>query len=215
MNYKILNSHNFFPALIVDDWYTKEEKESVWKELDFYTKKGFLVRSENRPDTATDETGNKLARSFRIYPDNIYNFDNRNVSDILTLTDKFREKKFHDLVTECFGAKSRMYFNTNRENCLISYYENNDYYDEHCDVFAITILIWLYKEPKKYKGGDLILTESNCKIENINNRMVMFPSYYLHKVTPVNFNENLNQLGYGRYTITHFFFTFPGTNKTI
>jgi hypothetical protein len=213
MNYKILNSVNNFPALIVDDWYTKEEEKAIHTELNFYTKKKFLVRSEDRPDTASDKDGNKLARSFRIYPDNIYNFDNRNVSDILTLTSKFREKKFQDLVTEAFGPKGRLFFNTNRENCLISYYENNDYYDEHCDVFSITILIWLYKEPKKYKGGDLILTESDCKIENINNRMVMFPSYYLHKVTPVKFNETVSELGYGRYTITHFFFTLPGVKN--
>ena len=209
MKYKILNSINNFPALIVDDWYNAEEEQCVWKELNFYTNKRTLLRSEQDITTATNKEGESLVKSFRIYPDLIYNPQYRNQSNICYYTEKFRKKEFHSLVSESFGPIYRMFQNTNSEKTLISYYENKDYYNEHCDIFAFTLLIWFYRQPKKYKGGDLVLTESNCTVENIHNRLIMFPSYYLHKVTPVDFKNSTEEIGFGRYTITHFFYTTP------
>jgi hypothetical protein len=37
-----------------------------------------------------------------------------------------------------------------------------------------------------------------------NNRMIMFPSYYTHSVSPVKMDGEKNQ-GLGRHTITHFY----------
>ena len=77
----------------------------------------------------------------------------------------------------------RQFPETNRDTSFISYYEDADNFKPHFDVFQFTALIWLYKEPRDFEGGDLILHDfENKKIELKNNRLVFFPSYYLHSV---------------------------------
>jgi len=212
-NYKIVNKGTLFPALLIDDWFNEEEEKCIWRELDFYTKKRFLKRAEDRDDTATNKDGEKLSRSFRIYPCEIfnvlYNYDNY-CSDILYYMKKIRDESFREILKEALGeALYRFWLNTNSDSTMISYYENSDYYDTHCDVYNFTILIWFYKKPKLYGGGDLILPETNTLIENKHNRIFIFPSYYLHQVTPINFFDKTNELGFGRYTITHFLWHQP------
>ena len=62
---------------------------------------------------------------------------------------------------------------------------------------------------KLYTGGDFYFPESDTTIESKHNRMCIFPSYYLHQVKPIIFNNKPKELGYGRYTITHFYYTYP------
>ena len=66
-----------------------------------------------------------------------------------------------------------------------------------------SMLIWLYKTPKKFKGGEFSFKKENRKIELKNNRMILFPSYLEHKVTKLNMKNSGDNNG--RYTITHFF----------
>ena len=51
--------------------------------------------------------------------------------------------------------------------------------------------------------------ESDCEVKLKNNRAVFFPCCYLHKVTPVKFHTQPKEIGYGRYTITHFYYSQP------
>jgi hypothetical protein len=67
------------------------------------------------------------------------------------------------------------------------------------------MLIWLHKEPKMYQGGDFEIVNSNTVIESKNNRMVLFPSFYYHKVHKLTM-DNSNEENFGRYTITHFLY---------
>jgi Rps23 Pro-64 3,4-dihydroxylase Tpa1-like proline 4-hydroxylase len=67
-------------------------------------------------------------------------------------------------------------------------------------------LCWFFREPKQFTGGGLTFTEPNYKINLKHNRMVMFPSYMMHEVEPVKFDKQPKDMGYGRYTITHFFY---------
>ena len=43
--------------------------------------------------------------------------------------------------------------------------------------------------------------------------MIIFPSFLNHAVTPLEFEEE-KPLGWGRYTITHFFYSIPNTVYT-
>ena len=61
-----------------------------------------------------------------------------------------------------------------------------------------------FKEPKQFKGGQFNLPQANVTIPMKNNRMIMFPSYYTHSVSPVKMDGEKNQ-GLGRHTITHFY----------
>ena len=98
---------------------------------------------------------------------------------------------------------------SNKDTSLVSYYEENDHYKPHHDVFLWTCQIWMVKEPRLFDGGNFILNESETEIKLKNNRLVMFPSCYLHSVTPIKFHTKPKEIGYGRYTITHFYYSIP------
>jgi len=193
--------------LIIDNWYKKEELKRVMKELDYLSCTP-MSRSENSFETARNSDNKSLSSSFRIYPEQLYTEKGYINSPILGSLKKFQQQEFHQKVTDAFKSSNtaidRVFMDTNASSTIINYYETNDRYDEHHDVFQFTILIWVYKEPKSFEGGDLIFTKLNEKIECKNNRMVLFPSFYYHAVTPVKMKTS--NVGFGRYAITHFFF---------
>ena len=66
-------------------------------------------------------------------------------------------------------------------------------------------LIWFFQEPKKFKGGNLKFTQSFKTVECKNNRMVLFPSYYLHEVDKIIMKKKDMKKNLGRYCLTHFY----------
>jgi Rps23 Pro-64 3,4-dihydroxylase Tpa1-like proline 4-hydroxylase len=193
------------PYLVIDNWFSEKELNSIWKELEFYSEREKLARSEdNLTVTPTDLQKNPLAFSYRIYLDNFYKFEKRNISTILNCQKKFQTLDFYDKIKSI--PMARQFPNTNGDTSQVSYYENGDHFKSHYDVFQFTILIWLFKEPKKFEGGDLLFDELNEKIEVKNNRLLFFPSYYIHSVDEIKMQNDIN-IGYGRYCITHFYYT--------
>jgi len=196
------------PFLTCDSWFTPEEEKMVWKELDFYTNKSSLDHSSNGP-VATDAKGNQLASNFRIYPENMYTEKGRDMSAIFTLKNKLATNEINSFIHDNMTpGPFSCYKGSNRDNTLISYYHSGDYYKSHHDAFQFTILIWFNKEPKAYSGGDFHFTDAKIEVPSLHNRLIIFPSYLNHAVTPLEF-ETPKPLGFGRYTITHFFYTVP------
>jgi len=192
---------------VIDNWYTPNEEKAVWKELDFFsvTPKDQIKRAENTI-VARDPDGISLSKAYRYYIEDYYK--NRQVSPIINCTYKQKTLKFHNIIKECMPY-ARNFSSSNGDSTLISYYEENDYYDAHHDVFQWTCLIWMVREPRLFDGGDFKLTEPDIEVKLKNNRMVMFPCCYLHSVSPVKFHTQPKEIGYGRYTITHFYYSFP------
>ena len=186
-----------FPFLVIDNFYSKENLNLIWKELDFLIDK---VRPEDKVVAKMD--GKSLASVKRVYLDTLYN--DRKTSNILEF---FPSKLYSDEIIDTYVdlVPSGINFATsNYDSTQLSYYENKDGYKPHTDVFQHTALTWLFKEPKKFEGGDLVFTQSNIKVDCIYNRTVLFPSWYYHGVTQIKMNdEDLNK-GFGRWAITHF-----------
>lgn len=195
-----------FPFLVIDNWFDKQTEKAIWSELDYYLSKNKTeqLRAENTI-VAHNEKNEPLGRSYRWYIDRLYTQEGRTYSTILQRTDMFQKFEFHEIMQN-IKPQYRSFTDTNRTSTIISYYENNDYYKPHHDAFQWTSLIWFYKEPKKFTGGDLKFTEPDYKIDVKHNRMVMFPCYYLHEVLPVKIKD-LKDTGHGRWTLTHFFIT--------
>jgi len=193
--------------LIIDDWYDEDTFKKVIKELDYLSCTP-MVRSEDGSLSALTDEGISKSKSSRIYPEELYTDKGFFCSPILSSLKKMQQKDFHDKVSDTFKntgtALAEGFTSTNASSTIISYYENNDKYDEHYDVFQYTVLIWVYKEPKLFKGGDLVFPKLNKTIECKNNRMILFPSFYYHAVTPIEMKTNKE--GCGRYAITHFFY---------
>ena len=194
-----------FPFLLFDNWYTPNEEKAVWKELDFYSSlpRESTERAENSV-VARYADGKSYSKAYRHYPLNIFAKDGLKYSAIQNTMYKFRTKEFHKMVEFC-KPHNRSFHTSNTDSTIVSYYEDSDYYDPHHDTCQWSFLCWFFRETKKFDGGDLVMNESDVKITLKHNRAIFFPSCFLHQVEPIKFKEKTNEVGLGRYTITHFF----------
>ena len=193
-----------FPYLVVDDYYNEEELIKIWYELGYLKDK--LVSPEKGGSAyRTDNKGNreylKTNASLWINDDSLIKECNKKTFDILNDI-KDQQKEY---------SKSTWFFKNlicNADSSLVSYYENSAYYKAHHDHALVTVLTWLYVNPKKFKGGDLTFTDYDITIECINNRTIIFPSIIRHEVSPIIMEEEDCNKGLGRWCLTQF-----GTNK--
>jgi len=207
---QIVKDNPTFPFLVIDNWYTPGEEKAVWKELDFFsaTPKDQIDRAENTI-VARKKDGSSKSKAYRFYMEEFYK--KRELSPILNCTYKQTTPEFNNIIKEC-TPYSRCFLSSNFDSAMVSYYEENDHYEPHHDTMLWTCLIWMVREPRLFDGGDFVLDDIDTTIKLKNNRMVMFPSCFLHSVTPVKFHTQPNDVGYGRYTITHFY-TNTGADK--
>ena len=191
------------PFLVVDNFYNKEEQNLIWTELDFH-KENFIVDEgiANR-GVAKNNNGKPISNLSRIYLDELYE-NKRERSSILHCYQKpFTREIINKYKEKTLAA--RTYATTNTDWSQVSYYENNNNYDKHFDEFMHSVLIWFYRKPKRFDGGDLIFTDLNETVKCKHNRMILFPSYYYHKVNKVIMKEQYKNKGLGRFCLTHFF----------
>ena len=191
------------PFLVVDNFYNKEEQNLIWTELDSH-KENFVVDegTANR-GVAKNNNGKPIANLSRIYLDELYE-NKRERSSILHCYQKLFTREIINKYKEKTLA-ARTYAITNTDWSQVSYYENNNNYDKHYDEFMHSVLIWFYRKPKRFDGGDLIFTDLNKTVKCKHNRMILFPSYYYHKVNKVIMKEQYKNKGLGRFCLTHFF----------
>ena len=206
---KVVKDNPTFPFVVVDNWYTPNEEKAVWKELDYYSSvpKDTIHRAEDTI-VARHTDGKAKSNAYRFYINEWYTEAGRKRSAIQNCMYKQRSIEFHNILKEC-QPYYRSFTSTNNDSSLISYYEENDHYDAHHDSFQWTNLIWFVREPKLFDGGDLDFPESGYEIKLKHNRAIFFPCCYSHRVSPVKFHTKPKDIGYGKYTITHFYFTMP------
>jgi len=204
---QVIKDNPTYPFIVIDNWYTPNEEKAVWKELDFLgaNPKETIKRAETTI-VARDKKGNSLSKAYRWYHGEIYN--DFTTSPISNCQYKQRTPEFHNIIKEC-TPYSRSYLSSNADTTLISYYEQDDHYEPHHDTFHWTCLIWFVREPRLFNGGDFDFPESGYEVKLKHNRAVFFPCCYLHRVSPVKFHTQPKELGYGRYTITHFYYSVP------
>ena len=189
-----------FPYICIDNFYTKEECEAIWQEIEFLSHPHkWSTPKDNPNDGAVDPDGKQLKRNKFLWLDDLYKI--RELSNILCLNRKLfyvAPWKTHDhwmfKTFKCF-----------RDTTLLSCYDfDGSEYKLHNDKSYLTCLTWFYQEPKKYEGGDLILKDEHdiVMIESLNNRLLIFPSIIQHQVTPLKFNGT--KMTDGRYCMTQF-----------
>ena len=187
--------------IVIDNWYSKEELDNIFLELDYYQKTAPIKSAQDYCAETLDKK--PKAKALRMYPSSFWKPEQRDMSFILRYQKKFREPTFHRKI-ESISNIYDLFWQTNQDFTMISYYNKSDYYKKHNDLVKYTALIWVYKEPKQFKGGDLIFNDLNKTIECKNNRLVLFPGFLYHEVTKISSNKKIKD-GYGRYCITHFY----------
>ena len=206
---KIVKDNPTFPFIVIDNWYTPGEEKAIWKELDYYSSmpKDKIDRAEDTI-VARNTDGSSKSKAFRFYINQYYTEKGLEKSPIFNSMYKVRTPEFHNIMNECMPY-SRSFLSSNGDSTLISYYEDDDHYDSHHDTFLWTQCTWFVREPRLFTGGDFDFPEPEIEIKLKHNRTVFFPCCYLHRVSPVKFHTQPKDIGFGRYTITHFYYGTP------
>lgn len=183
-----------FPHLVIEDFYNQDELKLIWQELDFLTSANKLIPANM--DGSSSKSNALSASLGAIYKDLKYSnidFINKKILS-LEIKDAFFS------LSELFGHIAMI----NKINTKIKYYENGHNYYKHKDLPRFTGINYLYKEPKKFEGGDLYFDDYDYKIELKNNMFILFIGCLNHSVTPIILNENSYITGNGKYSITSF-----------
>jgi hypothetical protein len=204
---QVVKDNPTYPFIVIDNWYTPQEEKNIWKELDWYSSHEQIDRAEDTI-VARYSDGTSMSKAYRFYTGDYYSDIGYNKSHVANYMYKQRTPEFHKIIGECMPY-ARSFMTSNKDSTLISYYEEDDHYDPHHDTFLWTCLIWMVREPRLFTGGDFDFPESGYEVKLKNNRAVFFPCCYLHRVSPVKFHTQPKETGYGRYTITHFYFSGP------
>lgn len=186
-------------AVVIDNFYTKDQLEEIMAELKWLTKPSImlnqdsLVSAENKGNIITSKSGIFLESVFK-------NWEHSSlICHGLTQTNS---KQFKDKLLE-FNTMFNALFNCNVRSHLVSYYENSDYYKPHIDGFFFTILNYFYTEPKQFEGGDLIVYSCNstkqATIEPKHNRTVVLLSSTVHEAKQITTKFENKFTGNGRY----------------
>jgi hypothetical protein len=170
--------------LVVDDFFAPAALTAIFKEiaaLDRRMKPG-LVRDIGH-DGQSVFFENPRRRNHAVWI--------HDPSKTLTL---FRERLWSPSLLPAFeGAREPLFQiipNCWSPNLQVSRYMTGDHYDFHEDEGAgvnLTVIVFLARDPKKVRGGDLVLAYAGeeTTIRFRHNRLVIFPSKTLHRVTRV------------------------------
>ena len=184
--------------------YDAKELELIWQEVKFLCHEDKMLPPLDS-GTAKDYNGNPLKNNKCVWIDEVY--VNRNTSNYLKLYKKAIDSivgNQDELKTIDFNIK--LFFNTNYDYTLMSYYENASYYESHTDNACYTYVFWLFKEPKLFYGGDLSFPELNETIKIKSNMAVLFPSWLDHAVDKIQMCDTIEKYKCnGRFAFTTFY----------
>lgn len=190
-----------FPHVTIRDYYEEDELKQVWVELDFLTHSDKL-NSPEKTFSAMNPDGTPRKKNTGVFLDSLYS--NRKISNILNVSRKhFNPELLNVLCQQHFIFE---YIRKSvSDSTLLSYYEESDNYLPHCDQSSITAVTWLFKEPKRFDGGNFTFDEYDYEIPLQNNFMVLFPGIMSHSVSPVKMEPGLEPFsGFGRYALSNF-----------
>jgi len=181
-------------VFVIENFYTEDELNKIWEELDDLYDKNFLDNSSNvGPARTRDGISLKKANGVFLYESKFPN------SNIIKLNKKIKECSL------LFAQQDKTYAKLGEcvYNTLISYYSNGHYYKPHDDQSIFTACSYFFKEPKKFSGGNFILNDFNKEFEIKNNMVIIFPGKYTHQARKVELKKEFPD--YGRYCISQFF----------
>lgn len=188
-----------FPAIVIDGFYDELELEAINSELNQLSSK-----IEENPFFNKEESFNAvkdLKDNKSIFLDNYY-VNRRNESKILF----YNRKLFYILndLRENISKDNWFFSNLVIEDdyTLVSYYGDGGHFLPHRDKNILTSLTWLFDQPKKFTGGDLIFPDYDTQVECVYNRLIAFPGMIRHEVEQLSLPTNANS--HGRWCITQF-----------
>ena len=194
-NIKYIPYKEPIPYLLVKNYFDDKDIELMLKELRVLTPKMTYQEPIKMPD------GTK--QNNQIDLDGIYK--DRKISNILNTLDKIYGDS--DLVKKLNDMSwfYKVWSYTNLDQSFVAYYEDTDYYKAHRDIAVISIMYWLWEEPKSFTGGNIHLTDYDIEIPLERNQLMIMPSSLNHAVDPIKMIKQTDKLsGMGRYCVVRF-----------
>jgi len=205
------------PYLRVEDFFTKIQLEQqVFPELEYYTRSGKLLPA-TETGSARNAEGEIVKNNSGMFIEATYRESKS--SSIATIINNFWNTDTCAAI-EKTGPWNRGFRQCKSTATLISYFQEGDYYLPHLDDVQFTLLVWVWKEPKNFSGGEFMFNDVSHTVPMKNNSAVLFPSCYSHSVNRVSMNTPSLNDGTGRYCISRFYwihqatemFTYNGTH---
>jgi hypothetical protein len=195
-----------FSFLTFENVFDEKELSYIWKEAIFLCDNSKLENA-NTTGSAEKKEGDDIVykkKNRGIFLNECYNFNFSNYLKIYTKFLPLIKKEKENFIHKDYNIK--LFFATSKDYTLLSYYENGDYYLPHEDRSCYTYIFWLFEEPKKFKGGNLIFNDINYEIDIKNNMSVLFPSWAKHSVSEI-IMEKEDEVcsGKGRFAFSTFF----------
>ena len=187
-----------FPYIYVEDLYPEEELKLIWQELDYYQANNEHWFMGVDKTMGATENGKPMKQNTGFWLHDTFRDPNKSALARSTVSKIGGDKLFRpdSYYFKNFGASLNAF--------LVSHYEDGDYYKPHPDESIGSMVIWLYKEPKQFTGGEFIFTDyPDVEIPTKSNSAIVFPGRTWHKVNPVKMQTE--DPGMGRYSFTLFF----------
>ena len=188
-----------FPHLIIKNFYNEIELRLIWEELVYYTKPGKLLEAKDFGGVVGYTNSHALAL------DSVYRKPYRNLSNILTVNRKLfntEVRKTFSEIEECCSIA----LTSNWDFTKARYYHDKEYYDPHTDRdFQFLAFSYFYREPKKFRGGEIYFPDYDYEYACDNNSMIILPGWVKHGVKEVSIKQSDYYDGWGRYCISSFF----------
>jgi hypothetical protein len=177
----ILNSYkkNSTEYIVIDDVYSEYKLNLIKKELISLIPHLKTVEEIKSGYDADKKVYKKNCLS--LFADIHYAKD-RSKSDILTFN---RILFCEDIISfaknvNCFYGHIQK---CNRDGTLLNFYQNDEHYTSHTDDSIITAITFI--KIGNIKGGGLIFTEEDIKVEFKDNRMIIFAGCLAHNTEPI------------------------------
>jgi len=192
------------PILLVKNLFEEEQIDWMMKEFEVLSHMSRFSPGHNQGDNHKKNLSCGTLDEF---------YKNRNVSRILTTMDEiYKDVKLVDTLKELSWFYD-MWEWTNYDRTFITYSKKGDYYKGHTDIAAISLMYWIWNEPKPFEGGDIILNTKQKDSKDLTipierNMLMVMPSQTGHEVKPIT-------KGYGRLGVIRFMYLLPAPNPDL
>ncbi len=192
-------------AVVIDNFYTKDQLQEISNELKFLTNSNIMFEDRDELEAAVDLEGKFITNKAGVWVDKVYSDWKlshliRNIINNLNNDDMKQKMIQHN-------SLYKILWYCDKRGHLLSYYENTGYYSKHRDGAVFTVLSYFHDDPKKFTGGDVTLHSvdgaKKATIETKNNRVIIIPSCVMHEVSAVNITTKKFS-GEGRYCFSAF-----------
>lgn len=189
------------PFLYIEEFMTNDELSAIWDTIK-HNRNNFM---DSTTYGKIEDTAPRVNNTYR----KSETLSKENLGDI----SKWFLNKVYSRLTEVWPYVHLNPFEQTLTEMQLTRHGNNGFFKIHQDSGVresirdrtLTFVFYLHKEPKHFSGGEILLFDTDTKIDEFgnkftkmvpsNNSIIFFPSNYFHQVTPIHLEEDTFENG--------------------